>query len=144
MGIVADARGVPCGEEWVMPESEIADRVIEAAIEVHRHLGPGLLKSVYEDALCHEFHLRGMDYERHKTAPIPYKGILLESGLCLDLIVEGKVIVGVKAVAQMGDVDHAETMTSLRLTGRRLGLNINFHEPVIPRGVKRIFNDHLV
>lgn len=127
-----------------MPESEVADRVVDAAIEVHRHLGPGLLKSVYEDALCHEFHLRGIDYERQKTVPIPYKGVELEGGLQLDLLVEGKVVVGVKAEEHLTEADHAETLTYLRLTGHHLGLNINFHEPVLPRGVKRILNDHLI
>lgn len=127
-----------------MPESAIADRIIEAAIEVHRHFGPGLLKSVYEDALCHEFHLRDIEYERHKTIPIPYKGIELESGLRLDLLVANKVIVCVEAAEQVSELDRVETMTYLYLTGLRLGLDINFYEPVLPRGVKRILNDRLV
>jgi len=126
-----------------MSESQIADNVIEAAIEVHRHLGPGLLKSVYEDALCHEFHLRDIEYERHKTLPIHYKGIDLESGLRLDLLVEKKVIVRVEAEEQIPERVRLETLTYLRLAGLHLGLDINFHEEVLPRGVKRVLNDHL-
>jgi len=123
-----------------MHENEISERIIGAAIEVHRILGPGLLEGVYEEALCHEFHLRGIRFERQKPVPIDYKGVKLSTDLRLDLLVEDKVIVDVKAKEEMSDKDHAKTLTYLRLTDTRLGLNINFYEPRLVDGVKRIVN----
>ncbi len=96
---------------------------------------------VYEEALCHEFHLRGISFERQKPVPIDYKGVKLATDLRLDLLVEGKVVVDNKAKEEMTEKDHAKTLTYLRLTKKRLGLNINFHEPVLSRGIKRIVND---
>ena len=124
-----------------MHENEISERIIGAAIEVHRILGPGLLEGVYEEALCHEFHLRGIRFERQKPVPIAYKGVNLATDLRLDLLVEDKVIVDVKAKEEMSKKDHAKTLTYLRLTNRRLGLNMNFHEPRLVDGVKRIVNN---
>lgn len=124
-----------------MHENEISERIIGAAIEVHRTLGPGLLESVYEEALCHELHLRGIGFERQRSVPIGYKGVKLATDLRLDLLVEGKVIVDVKAKDNMTDGDHAKTLTYLRLTETRLGLNINFHEPRLVDGIKRIVNN---
>ena len=124
-----------------MYENEISERVLGAAIEVHRIVGPGLLEAVYEEALCHELHLRGIGFERQKPVPIDYKGVKLATDLRLDLLVEGKLIVDVKAKEEMTDKDHTKTLTYLRLTGTRLGLNINFHEPTLIQGVKRIVNN---
>jgi len=124
-----------------MHENEISERIIGAAIEVHRILGPGLLEGVYEEALCHEFQLRGIHFERQKPVPIDYKGVKLAADLRLDLLVEDKVIVDIKAKEQMTEKDHAKTLTYLRLTNTRLGLNINFHEPRLVDGVKRIVNN---
>ncbi len=123
-----------------MHENDVSDRIIGAAIEVHRALGPGLLEGVYEEALCHELHLRGLAFERQKGVPIAYKGVKLSTDLRLDLIVENLVIVDVKAKEEMTKKDHAKTLTYLRLTGIRLGLNINFHEPMLVDGVRRIVN----
>ncbi len=123
-----------------MHENEISEKVIGAAIEVHRILGPGLLEAVYEESLCHEFHLRGIHFERQKPVPIDYKGVKLGTDLRLDLLVEDKVIVDVKAKEEMTEKDSAKTLTYLRLTGMRLGLNLNFHEPRLVDGIKRIVN----
>ncbi len=124
-----------------MHENEISERIIGAAIEVHRILGPGLLEPVYEESLCHEFHLRGIQFQRQRPVPIDYKGVKLATDLRLDLLVEDKVIVDLKAKEQMTDKDHAKTLTYLRLSNKRLGLNINFHEPTLVKGIKRIVND---
>lgn len=124
-----------------MHENEISERIIGAAIEVHRILGPGLIERIYEEALCHEFHLRGIGFERQKPVPIDYKGVKLGTDLRLDLLVESKVIVDAKAKEEMTDKDHAKTLTYLRLTGTRLGLNMNFHEPRLADGIKRIVNN---
>lgn len=124
-----------------MHENVISELIIAAAIEVHRTLGPGLLESVYEEALCEEFRLRGINYERQKPVPINYKGKRLATDLKLDLLVEGKVVVDAKAKEKMTDMDHAKTLTYLRLTETRLGLNMNFHEPRLVDGIRRIVNN---
>ncbi len=123
-----------------MHENEISEKILGAAIEVHRVLGPGLVESVYEESLCCEFSLRGMKFERQKPVPIDYKGYKLATDLRLDLLVEDKVIVDAKAKEMMTEKDRAKTLTYLRLTKRRLGLNINFHELTLMQGVVRIVN----
>ena len=111
------------GFEPIPEEVErIAHEIIGAAIEVHRLLGPGLLESVYEAALCHELHLRGIGFRRQKSVSIAYKQVKLGTDLRLDLVVEGKVIVDLKAKERITDMDHAKTLTYLRLSGLRLGL----------------------
>ena len=124
-----------------MHENEISERVLGAAIEVHKTLGPGLLESVYEEALCHELHLRGLRFERQKGVPIRYKGVSLASDLRLDLLVEGKVIVDLKAKERVTSLDRVKTLTYLRLTGLHLGLNVNFHGETLTEGVARVVND---
>jgi GxxExxY protein len=123
-----------------MHENEISEKIIGAAIEVHRVLGPGLLEAIYEESLCHEFYLRGIRFQRQKPVPIDYKGVKLGTDLRLDLLVEDKVVVDVKAKEEMTEKDHAKTLTYLRLTNTRLGLNMNFHEPRLVDGIKRIVN----
>ena len=123
-----------------MHENEVSKRIIGAAIEVHRQLGPGLLESVYEAALCQEFTLQGLKYLRQQAVPIWYKGTHLATDLRLDLLVEDKVIVDVKAKEAMTGIDHMKTLTYMRLSDIRLGLNINFHVDVLVDGVKRIVN----
>ena len=124
-----------------MHENEISERLVGAAIEVHRTLGPGLLEGVYEEALCHELHQRGIHFECQKPVPIDYKGVKLATDLRLDLLVEEKVIVDLKAKERMTDKDLAKTLTYPRLTNKRLGLNINFHEPRLVDGIERIVNN---
>jgi GxxExxY protein len=124
-----------------MHENEISEKVIGAAIEVHRILGPGLLESVYEEALCHEFTLRGIAYQRQKYVPIPYKSALLGTPLRLDLLVEEKVIIDVKARERLAESDKPQLLTYLRLSKLRLGLIINFHVPLLKEGICRMVND---
>jgi GxxExxY protein len=124
-----------------MHENEISEMVIGAAIEVHRVLGPGLLESVYEDALCREFHLRGIKYLRQKSVPIPYKDVKLGTDFRLDLLVEDKVILELKAKEKLSSVDKPQLLTYLRLSGKRLGLIINFHVNVLKNGIHRVVND---
>ena len=123
-----------------MHENEVSEKITGAAIEVHRELGPGLVESIYEEALCFEFGLRHILFERQKSVPIIYKGHALSSPLRLDLLVENSVIVDTKAKDAMTPMDHAKTLSYLRLTKKRLGLNINFHEATLIKGVKRIVN----
>jgi GxxExxY protein len=111
--------------------------IIGAAIEVHRALGPGLLESAYEECLCHELHLRGLRFERQVDLPISYKGLLLGCGYKIDLIVEQEVILELKALEAILPVHEAQLLTYLKLSGKHVGLLINFNTPVLTRGIKR-------
>jgi GxxExxY protein len=123
-----------------MHENEISERIIGAAIEVHKYYGPGLVEQVYEEALCHEFNLRGIRFERQKHVPIYYKGVKLGVPLRLDLIVEEKVIVDLKAKEEVIALDRAKLLSYLRLSDLRLGLIINFHSIVLKDGIARVVN----
>ena len=120
-----------------MHENEISEKIIGAAIEVHRILGPGLLESVYEDALCHEMHLKGIRFNRQQ---VPYKGIKLGTDLRLDLLVEDKVIVDLKAKETLSSIDKPKLLTYLRLSNKHLGLIINFHVKLLRDGIERVVN----
>jgi GxxExxY protein len=124
-----------------MHENQISERIIGAGIEVHRHLGPGLLESIYEEALCCEMGLRQVGFQRQKAVPIIYKGIRLSVPLRLDLIVEEKVIVDLKAKEELSATDRPQLLTYLRLTGLRLGLILNFHTEKLKDGILRIVNN---
>ncbi len=124
-----------------MHENEISEKVIGCTIEVHRILGPGLLESVYEDALCHELKLQGMQFIRQKPVPIPYKDIKLGTDLRLDLLVEDKVIVDLKAKEKFSKIEKPQLLTYLRLSEKRLGLIINFHVKLLREGIHRVVNN---
>jgi GxxExxY protein len=124
-----------------MTENEISRPIVEGAIEVHRTLGgPGLLESVYEEALVWELQQRGLEVRRQVSLSIPYKGQILASPLRIDLIVGGLVIVECKAVSQYNAIFETQTLTYLRLTGLKLGMVINFGEPVVKNGIHRVVN----
>ncbi len=123
-----------------MHENDISGKIIGAAIEVHRILGPGLLESIYEDALCHELYLRGLQFKRQQSVPIPYKGIKLGTDLRLDLLVDDKVIVDLKAKEELSTIDKPKLLTYLRLSDKHLGLIINFHVEVLRDGIFRVVN----
>ncbi|MGA9811192.1 MAG: GxxExxY protein [Terriglobales bacterium] len=111
--------------------------IIGAAIEVHRNLGPGLLESAYEECLCHELHLRGLDFKRQVLLPLLYKGLKLDCGYKIDLIVRDEVILELKAVEKLLPIHEAQLLTYLRLTGKRVGLLINFNVPLLMQGIIR-------
>jgi len=121
-----------------MEINEISGAIIKAAIEVHRHLGPGLLESAYEACLCQELKLNGISVERQLDLPVEYKGIKLNCGYRMDLVVEKQVIVEVKAVEKILPIFEAQVLTYLKLTGLKLGLLINFNSPVVSRSIRRI------
>ncbi|MBE0542616.1 MAG: GxxExxY protein [Verrucomicrobia bacterium] len=123
-----------------MHENEISERIIGAAIEVHKYYGPGLVEQVYEEALCYEFNLRGIRFERQKFVPIYYKGVKLCVPLRLDLIAEEKVIVDLKAKEVVIPLDRAKLLSYLRLSNLRLGLIINFHSMALKEGISRVVN----
>ena len=120
--------------------NELSKMIVEAAIEVHRFLGPGLLESAYEEALCHELNLRGIPFERQKPMPLSYKGIKLNCGYRLDLLVDGLVVVELKAVERTEPIFEAQLLTYLKLTDLWLGMLLNFNVPVMRRGIRRIVN----
>jgi GxxExxY protein len=111
--------------------------IIGAAIEVHRQLGPGLLESAYEQCLCHELHLRGLSFKCQVDLPVPYKGLQLECGYKIDLIVNDEVIVALKSVERILPVHEAQLLTYLKLSGKTVALLINFNVPLLTRGIIR-------
>jgi len=113
---------------------ELTERVIGAAIEVHRALGPGLLESAYEECLCHELHLRGIEFERQVGLPVEYKSVKLDCGYRLDLIVEKSLVLEIKCLEHVLPVHEAQLLTYLKMTGKRVGLIMNFNVPVLVRG----------
>lgn len=121
--------------------NELTERVIGACIEIHRALGPGLLESAYEECLCYELSQAGIKFERQKALPVYYKEVNLECGYRLDLVVEQKLIVELKAVDQIAPIHEAQLLTYLKLSGLTLGLLINFNVPVLKSGIKRIANN---
>ena len=123
-----------------MHDSELTQNIIGSAIEVHRLLGPGLLEGVYEEALCHEFHLRGIPFKRQQRVSIHYKGVSLASKLRLDLLVDDRVIVDVKAKEALSPTDKPQLLTYLRLCGLQVGLVINFHVTILKQGISRVAN----
>lgn len=124
-----------------MTENELSRHIVESAIEAHRMLGgPGLLESVYEEALVWELKHRSLPVQRQVALPIPYKGQTLASPLRIDVIVGGLVIVECKAVAQYNTIFEAQVLTYLRLTGMKLGMVINFGERIVKNGIHRVVN----
>jgi GxxExxY protein len=123
-----------------MDINDVTGAVIGAAIEVHKALGPGLLESIYEDCLSRELELRDIAYRRQEELQIEYKGEKLNSVFRVDLLVEGVLIVELKAVDQLQPVHEAQLLTYLKLSGLKFGLLINFNVPVLKDGIKRIAN----
>jgi len=113
---------------------DLTEQIIGSAIEVHRGLGPGLLESAYEECLCHELYLRGLKFQRQLPLPVEYKGVYLDCGYRIDIIVENAVILELKCVEHIVSVHEAQLLTYLKLTGKRVGLIFNFHVAVLSRG----------
>lgn len=126
------------GENEKARANELSNQVIGAAIEVHRHLGPGLLESAYQTCLQHELTLRQIPCRHQVPLPVEYKGLKLDSTYRLDFMVDDMVIVELKSVAALEPIFDAQVLTYLRLTSRWLGLLINFNVPVLRDGIKRI------
>lgn len=122
----------------MIERAELTEPIIRAALDVHTALGPGLLESVYEASLAHELLLRGVAFERQKALPVIYKGVTLDCGFQLDLLVGGIVVVEIKAVDALLPIHEAQLLTYLRLTGCKIGLLINFNTRRLREGIKRI------
>jgi len=120
--------------------NDITQAIIGAAIDVHRELGPGLLESAYEACLAYELIQRGFKIERQKEIPIRYREVTLDCGYRIDLLVEDKVVVEVKAIESLHPVHKAQLLSYLRLSGHKAGLLINFNVTVLKTGIRRVVN----
>jgi len=124
-----------------MDENALSRLIIGAAIEVHRHLGPGLLESAYEECLAYELTLRDILVERQKSIPVVYKEVRLDCGFRADLVVGGLVVVEIKAVDRMLPIHDVQVLTYLKLTGCKLGMLLNFNVSKLRDGIRRlVFN----
>jgi GxxExxY protein len=122
----------------LQPFGEWSALIIGACIEVHRHLGPGLLESAYDQCVAHELTLRGVPFERQVPVPLEYKGATLDCGYRLDFIVARRVILEIKCVDRLLPIHAAQVLTYLRLTGVKVGLLVNFREVVLRNGIRRL------
>jgi GxxExxY protein len=116
----------------------LSEQIIGAAIEVHRELGPGVLEHSYEASLQHELSLRGISSVRQLLLPLTYKGLIIPDSYRIDLLVDDKIVVEIKTVEALKPVHSAQVLTYLRMSGKSLGLLINFHVPLLRDGLKRL------
>jgi len=123
-----------------MDENSLSHEIIGAAIEVHRVLGPGLLESIYEQALCVELQHRGLQVKCQRELPISYKGVLLQGAFRIDVMVEEMVIIEIKAVEKLLAVHEAQLLTYLKLASLKLGLLMNFNSTVVSNSIRRVVN----
>jgi GxxExxY protein len=125
-----------------MTDAELTHEIIGAAIEVHRVLGPGLLESAYEECLAHDLKHRLIPFERQKALPLVYKDVKLDCGYRIDLLVDRRVVVELKAVENLAPIHDAVLLTYLRLSGCSIGLLINFHTVVLRDGIRRLVHQY--
>lgn len=131
------------GAEGAENRIDVVSRtIIGAALDVHKNLGPGLLESIYQRCLSHELASRGVPFEREVAVPIRYKGLVLQPGYRIDLIVENAVVVEIKAVAAIEPIHKAQVLTYLKLMDLRVGLLINFNVPRLVDGLRRLVNQY--
>ena len=126
-----------------MSENEISSKIIGAAIEVHKQLGPGLLESTYETCLAYELKQMELDVKQQQALPVVYKEVKLDAGYRIDLLIENKVIIEIKSVEPLTDNHTAQLLTYLKLKDLKLGLLINFNSVRVVDGLKRILNGYL-
>lgn len=124
-----------------MDINTLSGQIIGAAIEVHKVIGPGLLESAYEECLCHELNHRGVSIERQKALPVSYKGVRLDCGYRLDVVVESAIILELKSCQKIEPIHKAQLLTYLKLSGLNLGLLLNFNVPMMRDGIVRIANN---
>jgi GxxExxY protein len=119
---------------------QLAAQILDAAFDVHRHLGPGLLESAYQIALCHELAQLGIPFEQQKPMPLRYKGVLLDCGYRLDVFVAEQIVLELKCVEELLPIHEAQLLTYLKLANKPLGFLINFNVRLLKNGLKRIVN----
>lgn len=121
-----------------IPNDPLTEKVIGLAIEVHRHLGPGLLESAYEECLCFELETNGIGHIRQVPLPVTYKNTKLECGYRMDLVVEDKLVIELKTVDRLLPIHEAQLLTYLKLSGLKTGLLLNFNSSVLKDGIRRL------
>ena len=119
---------------------DLTEKIIGAAIEVHRTLGPGLLESAYQECLARELTLRKVPFEKEKNLPVEYKGVHVDGGYRIDFLIDNQVIVELKAVEAVLPIHRAQLITYLKLTGHKVGLLINFNVQQLIKGIERLAN----
>lgn len=124
----------------MMDINQLSSKIIGAAIEVHKHLGPGLLESAYEECLCHEFDLRRIKFDRQKSLPVEYKGRKLDCGYRLDVLVEDWIVLELKSCEKIEPIHKAQLLTYLKLSNLNLGLLFNFNTEIMKNGIVRVVN----
>ncbi len=122
--------------------NQLTEKIIGAAIKIHRRLGPGLLESAYETCLVFELKEMGLRVEQQKAVPLIYDSVKLQCGFRADLVVDGRIVVELKCKEILHPVDHAQVLSHLRLLGLQVGLLINFHVVVLKEGIRRIVNNY--
>jgi GxxExxY protein len=137
---MADKSRAETAEVRGVVENVLTDQIIGCAIEVHRHLGPGLLESVYEECLCYELSQLGLRFERQVHLPLIYKGIKLQCGHKLDLVVEDSIVVELKSIDELTPLHLAQLRTYLKTSNKTVGLLINFNVQFLKNGLKRVVN----
>lgn len=120
----------------------LTESIIGSAIEVHRHLGPGLLESAYEECLCYELSQRGIRFGRQVELPVNYKEVCLDRGYKMDIVVQNEVIVELKTVDRIHTIHEAQLLSYLKLSNRQVGLILNFHTAILKHGIKRMVNNY--
>lgn len=123
-----------------MDINQLSSKIIGAAIEVHKILGPGLLESAYEECLCYELKLRKIKFERQEALPIVYKGKRLDCGYRLDIVIEKKIIIELKSIEKIESIHKAQLLSYLKLSGLKLGLLLNFNVSIMKDGIVRLVN----
>ena len=116
---------------------ELTGAICSAAIEVHKHLGPGLLESAYEECLCYELSQGGIAFQRQVVLPIAYKSVRLECGYLMDIVVEDQVVLELKSVESVLPIHEAQLLTYLKLSQKKVGLLLNFNVPLMKEGITR-------
>ena len=124
-----------------MDENDVGEKLLGCALKVHRALGPGLLENAYEACLCHELTRAGIEHQRQLAQPVVYDGLKIDLGYRLDLLVEKKVVVEVKAIATLTDLHRSQLLSYLKLGGYRLGYLLNFNVKMLKDGISRMAND---
>ena len=124
-----------------MTENELSKIVFDCALKVHQNLGPGLLESAYEECLFYELNKTGVEVQKQKALPLIYEEVKLDIGYRIDIIVENKLILEIKSVEVLNDVDFAQLLTYLKCIDRKLGMLINFNVVLIKNGIKRVVNN---
>ena len=139
MGVSLSPRTVSRAQESSgrLSTYQLTDRIIGAAIKIHRRLGPGLLESAYEECLCYELHLRAVAFTRQVRLPVIYKGLALDCGYKIDLIVRDEVVMELKSIEKILPIHQAQLLTYLKLTRKPVGLLINFNVPILTQGIVR-------